>query len=638
MITTEEAVQAPYNSRIIDIYLKLIRKKYPYVDISALLEYAGMELYQVEDQGHWFNQDQVDRFYEKLVELSGNEHIAREAGQYSASLQDANLMSRYFLAMVGPAVAYDLIGKASTNFARSSTYTIRKLSTNSVEVVSIPKRGVEEKPYQCENRIGFLEAISIFFNKKPPNIEHEECIFRGGECCRYIISWENSHSIRLKKIRNYLLPFLAAGSVGVFFIYPIIPAVLMASTSALSIILLSYIGKYKECEELGHHLKEIHSSTEELIEQINLNYNNTLIANEIGQVINKYTTIDEILESVIQISKMRLDFDRGMILLANENKTKLEFKKGFGYSKEHLKLFQDTAFNLDKPDSRGIFVVSFHEKRSFLVNNIEEITGDLSPRSFEFAQKAGSKTFICCPILCDNESLGIFAVDNLHSQRPLVQSDMSLLMGIASVIGIAVKNAQLLEAREEQFQSILKVLASSIDARDPLTSGHSEKVTEYVLAICSEMNLPREYQEMLKIAALLHDYGKIGVPDRILKKNGRLTDREFGIIKTHAAKTREILEQISFEGIYSVIPEIAGAHHEKIDGSGYPQNLKGDDIPLGARIIAVADFFEAITARRHYRKPMTKRNAIKTIKDQRGTHLDGEIVDIFIGYLDKSKK
>ena len=170
----------------------------------------------------------------------------------------------------------------------------------------------------------------------------------------------------------------------------------------------------------------------------------------------------------------------------------------------------------------------------------------------------------------------------------------------------------------------------------PLTSGHSEKVTKYVLGICQEMNLPREYQEMIKIAALLHDYGKIGVPDRILKKNGRLTDREFSIIKTHAGKTRDILEQINFEGIYSVIPEIAGAHHEKIDGTGYPEKLKGNDIPLGARIIAVADFFEAITALRHYRKPMTRRNAIKTMKSQRGNHLDGEIVDIFIKFLEKS--
>ena len=118
----------------------------------------------------------------------------------------------------------------------------------------------------------------------------------------------------------------------------------------------------------------------------------------------------------------------------------------------------------------------------------------------------------------------ILAVDNLRSKRPLVQSDLSLLMGIASVIGISIRNADLMEARQRQFDSILQVLAASIDARDPLTAGHSEKVTEYALGICGQLNLSSNYREMIRVASLLHDYGKIGVPDSILKKTGE-TDK-----------------------------------------------------------------------------------------------------------------
>jgi len=188
----EETIQTPYNSWIIDVYLKLIRNKYQHVDISEILRFAHMEMYQVADQGHWFSQEQVDLFYQKLVQLSGNSNIAREAGQYAASLQDANLMNKYFLALVGPAVAYDIVGKAALNFTRSETYQSRKLSANSVEITVTPKKGISEKPYQCENRSGLLEAISLLFNKKPPVIEHPECIFQGGKTCKYIISWENS--------------------------------------------------------------------------------------------------------------------------------------------------------------------------------------------------------------------------------------------------------------------------------------------------------------------------------------------------------------------------------------------------------------------------------------------------------------
>jgi HD-GYP domain-containing protein (c-di-GMP phosphodiesterase class II) len=210
-------------------------------------------------------------------------------------------------------------------------------------------------------------------------------------------------------------------------------------------------------------------------------------------------------------------------------------------------------------------------------------------------------------------------------------------MGIAPEIGISIHNATLIESKERQFKSILQTLAASIDARDPLTAGHSERVTQYSLGICREMNLPENICDIIKVAALLHDYGKIGISDSILKKEEALTPEEYQQIQTHAEKTRKILEQINFEGIYSAVPEIAGSHHEKCDGSGYPNGLKGMEIPLGARIIAVADVFEAITSKRHYRNPMPENIALGIIAHQSGTHFDGEIVQAFFRYYNKLK-
>ena len=230
------------------------------------------------------------------------------------------------------------------------------------------------------------------------------------------------------------------------------------------------------------------------------------------------------------------------------------------------------------------------------------------------------------------------AVDNPRSKRPLVQSDMSLLMGIAPVIGVSIRNAHLLEERQKKFDSILQVMAVSIDARDPLTAGHSEKVTEYAVGICIELEMSQDYTEMIRVAALLHDYGKIGVPDAILKKNGRLTEDEYEIVKSHAQKTQEILQQINFEGLFRQIPEIAGSHHEKIDGSGYPRGLKGKEIPLGARIIAVADFFEAITSKRHYRDPMPFDVAFRLLREESGVHFDSKVVEAFMRYYTKKYK
>jgi len=204
------------------------------------------------------------------------------------------------------------------------------------------------------------------------------------------------------------------------------------------------------------------------------------------------------------------------------------------------------------------------------------------------------------------------------------------------VVGISLRNEELLKSKDRQFRSILRGLAASIDARDPLTRGHSDKVTEYALGVCSELGLSPEQHEVISTAALLHDYGKIAVPDAILRKPGRLTPREYQLVKIHVEQTERILRQISFEGIYQQVPSIAGAHHEKMDGSGYPRGLKGEEIPQGARIIAVADFFEAITAKRHYREPMRREEAIALLKNEAGKSFEHSVVDAFLRYYEKA--
>jgi len=625
-----------YNSRVIDTYIKLIKRKYSHVNISSLLRFANMEPYEVADQGHWFSQEQIDLFYEKLVQVTGNINIAREAGRYAASPEALGVMRQYVLGMIGPVMLYELIGKISKNLTRSSVYNSRKLSSNKIEIVVTQNEGVAEKPFQCENRVGFFEAISLVFDYKEPRIEHPECMFKGGDVCRYIISWENPFSAIWKKTRNYTAIFLLCLCLIAFFYQPIITLTALFPISMLITLLFNSVSERIEKTELKASLNNLRDSTDELMQQININYNNALMTNEIGRTISGQTNTEEILSNVIRISKKRLDYDRGLILLANPDRTRLVFRAGFGYTDNQRELLEKTSFHLDRPDSKGAFVVSFRGKKPLLINDINEIEEELSKRSLTFAKQLGTKSFLCSPIIAERESIGILAVDNLKSKKPLVESDLSLLMGIASVLGISIRNAELMEARERQFRSILLTLAASIDARDPLTAGHSEKVTEYAISICKELGLSKEYREMIRVAALLHDYGKIGVPDAILKKPGRLTDEEYEIVKLHAEKTQKILQQINFEGVFSQVPEIAGCHHEKIDGSGYPGGLKGDQIPLGAKIIAVADFFEAITARRHYRGPMPIDKAVALLERERGVHFEESIVDAFFRYYLKS--
>ncbi len=621
-----------YNSRIIDNYVKLIKKRYRDIDIGELLRYAGMTSYEVADQGHWFSQHQINRFHERLSQLTGNEGIAREAGRFSASPESLGIVRQYVIGMLDPTRAYELIGKMAANMTRSSVFTSRPLAKNKVEIEVNFRDCIQEQPFQCENRIGFFESVTLAFSNRLPMIEHPECIFKGGNCCRYLISWEKTASALINRVRNVILLILAAITLVTFGYNSQLALKIMLPFTALTLFVLSFVAESLEKNELKSTISNLRNSTETLVEQININYNNSLLTNEIGLAITKKTSTTEILNEVIRIFENRLDYDRGIIMLADKRKAVLKYRAGYGYSKKLLGLVNKVDFRLDKPQSRGIFIVSFRQQKPYLVNNIDDIEEDLSPRSRRFARLTGAESFICCPIISDGESIGILAVDNVTGKRPLVQSDMSLLMGIASILGVSIRNAQLLKSKERQFESILQVMAATIDARDPMTSGHSEKVTEYALGICEELGVSSEYRRMIQVAALLHDYGKIGVPDSILKKPGKLTPEEYEAVQKHVVHSQEILEQINFEGIFSEVPRVAGAHHEKIDGSGYPLGLKGDQIPLGAKIIAVADFFEAITAKRHYRNPMFVSQALDRLREKSRVHFDERVVAAFMAY------
>jgi HD-GYP domain-containing protein (c-di-GMP phosphodiesterase class II) len=404
-----------------------------------------------------------------------------------------------------------------------------------------------------------------------------------------------------------------------------------------TILLVTFLGDRQTKKQLTNSILNLEHSRDDLINQMEINYNNSQMVHEIGDAINKYININDILNNVIQILEKRLGYDRCIILFANEEKNRLVFKAGYGYTEKQLNIIKAIEFDLTKPQSKGVFVTSFKEQKPFLINDINTITGKLSQKSIQFVKDMGSQSFICCPILSDIKSIGILTVDNFKTHRVLVESDLRLLMGVASVLGVSIRNAELHDQRTRQLKSILKALAASIDARDPYTAGHSEKVTEYAIGICKEMNMPSDYTEVVAVAASLHDYGKIGISDDLLKKEGLLTAEEYETIKTHAVKTRTILEQIDFHGAYGLIPEIAEAHHEKIDGSGYPHGLKEHEIPIGSRIIAVADFFEAITAKRLYRDPVPEDQAFAMLRRESGVHFSPEIVEAFINFYTSKK-
>jgi len=183
------------------------------------------------------------------------------------------------------------------------------------------------------------------------------------------------------------------------------------------------------------------------------------------------------------------------------------------------------------------------------------------------------------------------------------------------------------EENRELFMGSIQMLAGAVDEKDPYTRGHSDRVTRYSLLIAKEMQLPETFLETLRISAQLHDVGKIGIEDHILKKPGALTEEEFEVMKTHTTKGANILRPVT--QLAEMLPGIE-LHHEALDGRGYPYGLQGDQIPLLARVIAVGDTFDALTTNRPYQQAHTPDQALQIIKNLAGKRLDPKAVEALL--------
>lgn len=211
--------------------------------------------------------------------------------------------------------------------------------------------------------------------------------------------------------------------------------------------------------------------------------------------------------------------------------------------------------------------------------------------------------------------------------EPMPADDLEHARRLADQMAVALSNSALMEDLDQLNWGTLKALARTVDAKSPWTAGHSERVTNLAVRIAQQMGVPQETLDDLHRGAYLHDIGKIGVPNRILDKTGKLTEMEYERIKRHSVIGARILEPI---GAYQRVIPIVGQHHERYDGKGYPEGLSGEEIHLGARILAVADVYDAMVSNRPYRDGLLRSHVIDHIRKTAGEQFDPVVVDAFL--------
>ncbi|HEY5674521.1 MAG TPA: HD domain-containing phosphohydrolase [Malonomonas sp.] len=237
---------------------------------------------------------------------------------------------------------------------------------------------------------------------------------------------------------------------------------------------------------------------------------------------------------------------------------------------------------------------------------------------------------ICAPLIVCEEVFGTITIANKPDGSPFYEPDLELLSTISAQASVAIQNARLYEDQQNTYLSTVQALVSAIEASDPYTRGHSERVTRYSLALAHKLNLDEAVLKDLEQAAILHDIGKIGIDVSLLHKVGDLSLNDIDKLQEHPLIGMRILSPIHF---MAQVRKIIGQHHERYDGKGYPLGICGDELLIEARILAITDSFDAMTSDRPYRKALPVEVALSEIKNHRGTQFDPEIADIFIAQI-----
>jgi PAS domain S-box-containing protein len=460
-----------YNSRIINTYLEYLAEKYPDIHVDSILEYAGMAPYEVEDSAHWFSQNQVDRFQQILYEETHDPELAREAGRFTVLSKKIGAVKQYTLGLMSPASVYMMSGKLYNTMSRGASVTTRRLSANKVKVVATPMPDVKEKLFQCKNRIGTLESLAKLFTGEFARVAHPECYHRGDRHCCYIVSWALTESIIWERRRNAAWALSALVVLLLHLVTPIHVWLIASLTAVVAALTLSLFSLHLKQKELSETAASHGNTAVDLLDAINVRYNNALLMQEIGHAAASILDQDQYIDIVMQVMEKRLDFDRGLVMLEkDDHKGVLQYAASYGHTSEQRRMLQQEFFNLEHPNSTGIFVKVFKGQESFLVEDVRKITASISDHSKNFAEKIASKSFICVPIIYKKQTLGLIAVDNLFSKKALTKSDLNILKAIASQVALGIANAGAFKRLQEKEETVRTLYESTKKAEQLYSS------------------------------------------------------------------------------------------------------------------------------------------------------------------------
>jgi HD-GYP domain-containing protein (c-di-GMP phosphodiesterase class II) len=377
-----------------------------------------------------------------------------------------------------------------------------------------------------------------------------------------------------------------------------------------------------ERNEIGELARSFNVLTQELEQKIDeLESSRQLVKKlltRIGNAIVSYEGIDAILTLIVENAAASLEAQMGSLLLVDGEKQELSVKTSWSQNGETA----DSRFRVRLGEGiAGAVAKSGQAMRG---------PGTMTSLGFASLSRQEDGAVLCVPLQLREHSIGVLGVLRNDASRAFTEDDESLMTSIGSQVAVAIENYRLNLDIERTYVETIMALALAVEAKDPYSAGHSKRVGIYSRKIGEVLGLDEETLRVLNDAGVLHDIGKIGIKDEILLKPHPLTPDEEKIMQQHPVIGEAIVKPVrSLQNVVALVRH----HHERFDGTGYPSGLKGDAIPLGARILAVADTYDSIVTDRPYRKRLTIDIAIAELKKHAGVQYDPVVVQAFLQVL-----
>lgn len=374
----------------------------------------------------------------------------------------------------------------------------------------------------------------------------------------------------------------------------------------------------QEVNELARSFNRITSQLEDKVKHLED------ARNETRRVLEKITAalatggdIKRIMEIIISTTAQALQAEKGLLLLVEDEvdqpTDQLKVSVSFGWDDDELG-------DIRIKRGEGLLGRVAQNGQSFLYSSSES----QRPPGALAAIESDSDTIVAVPLISSDKILGVLSIHNKQSEEKFVQDDLVILNSLATQLVLVFQNHQLQANIDQAYLDTIAALAMAVESRDKHTRGHTERVKEYAVKLGKSLGVSHEELEKISNGALLHDLGKIGVADAYLYNEGDLTPEEWKSMRQHPVIGESIVKPVvSMRYLCPIIRH----HHEKYNGEGYPDGLKGEEIPLAARILSVADAFDAMTTDRPYRKALSLEDAQKEIETQKGSHFDPAVVD-----------